>query len=429
VGTTPSERLLPPQLRLACLSGTVRATKGRFTTMASGPRAIVLVLDSVGVGELPDAAAYGDVGSNTLGNTSRAVGGLTMPNLGAMGLGNITDVAGVAPVSNATASFGRCAELSAGKDTTTGHWEMVGMQLDCPFPTYPNGFPPEVMDAWTRETGLGWLGNYPASGTVIIQDLGDEHVATGNPIIYTSADSVFQIAAHEDVIPIEELYRLCEIARTRVCVGENAVGRIIARPFIGPDETGTYVRTHRRRDFALAPSEPTTLDLLQDAGVPTYGVGKIGDIFAWRGICESPHSVDNMDGFTHLVERVNDGERTFVFANLVDFDMLWGHRNDYAAYARGLEDVDARMPELLAAMKDGDLLIVTADHGCDPTTPSTDHSREYVPLIAKVKGVDRGIDLGTRTTFADIGETVLDFYGLAGSCGRGTSFLKEVRNA
>jgi len=393
------------------------------------PRAIVLVLDSVGAGALPDAAEYGDEGTNTLGNTASAVGGIAMPNLGAMGLGNVTSIEGVPPVAAPTASWGRNAELSAGKDTTTGHWEMMGMRLDSAFPTYPDGFPPEVMDAFTRETGLGWLGNYPASGTVIIQDLGDEHVASGKPIVYTSADSVFQIAAHEGVIPIERLYEICTIARERVVVGEHAVGRVIARPFEGPNAEGTYTRTHRRRDYALAPPEPTVLDKLLEIGVQSYGIGKIGEIFAWRGICESPHSTDNMNGFDHLVERVAGDDPGFVFANLVDFDMVWGHRNDVEGYARGLEAVDARMPELLDAMVDGDLLVITADHGCDPTTPSTDHSREYTPLIAYVKGVDRGVELGTRSTFSDIGETVLDFYGIPGACGRGTSFLSEVRGA
>jgi len=392
------------------------------------PRAIVLVLDSVGCGELPDAAEYGDEGSNTLGNVARAYGGLTMPVLGSMGLGNITDVLGVPPTDAPTASWGRNAEASAGKDTTTGHWEMMGMRLQRAFPTYPDGFPPEVMAAWEAETGLGWLGNHPASGTVIIQELGDEHVRTGTPIVYTSADSVFQVAAHEDVIPVEELYRLCAIARTKVCVGEHAVGRIIARPFTGPVD-GEYRRTHRRRDFALEPPEPTVLDRLNAAGIQCFGIGKIGEIFAWRGICESPHSESNMHGFDNLVARVAHGDPGFVFANLVDFDMVWGHRNDVKGYAAGLEAVDARMPELLEAMADGDLLIITADHGCDPTTPSTDHSREHTPLIAKVKGVDAGVALGTRTTFADIGETVLDFYGHAGECGRGTSFLREVRGA
>jgi len=394
--------------------------------MTRDPRAIVLVLDSVGAGELPDAAQYGDTGSNTLRNTAKAVGGLALPNLGSMGLGNVTDILGVPPAAAPTASWGRCAEVSAGKDTTTGHWEMVGMRLDHAFPTYPEGFPSEVMDAFTRETGLGWLGNRPASGTVIIQELGDEHVLTGKPIVYTSADSVFQIAAHEDVVGVEELYRICALTRTRVCVGENAVGRVIARPFTGPDATGTYTRTHRRRDFALEPPEPTALDILQKAGIPTFGIGKIGEIFAWRGVCSSPHSTDNMDGFDHLLQRVRSAESGLVFANLVDFDMIYGHRNDAEGYARALEEVDARIPELLDAMVDGDLLVVTADHGCDPTTPSTDHSREYAPLLAKVKGADIGKDLGVRATLADVGETVLDFYGLAGVCGRGVSFLSEV---
>ena len=379
---------------------------------------------------MPDALEYGDVGSNTLGNTARLTGGLAMPVLGARGLGNITDVLGVPPVEAPLASWGKNAEASAGKDTTTGHWEMMGMVLTHAFPTYPDGFPPEVMDAFTAHTGLGWLGNHPASGTVIIQELGDEHVATGKPIIYTSGDSVFQIAAHEDVIPIEELYRLCDIARTRVCVGEHAVGRIIARPFIGPDAAGVYQRTHRRRDYALEPYEPTVLDRLAEVGIKSYGIGKIGEIFAWRGICESPHSEDNMHGFDNLLKRVrNRNDSGFVFANLVDFDMVWGHRNDVAGYARGLEAVDARMPELFDAMIEGDLLVLTADHGCDPTTDSTDHSREFTPLIAYVKGVERGVALGTRETFADIGETVLDFYGIPGVCGRGVSFLAEVRGA
>jgi phosphopentomutase len=283
------------------------------------------------------------------------------------------------------------------------------------------------MDAFVRETGLGWLGNYPASGTAIIQELGDEHVASGKPIVYTSADSVFQIAAHEDVIPVERLYELCAIARERVMVGEHAVGRIIARPFTGPDGNDDYVKTQRRRDFAVEPLGPTVLDQLAEAGVPTYGVGKIGEIFAWRGVCESPHVTDNMDGFTKLLERVRVEAPGFVFANLVDFDMVWGHRNDVEGYAKGLEAVDERIPELVDAMVEGDLLIVTADHGCDPTTPSTDHSREYAPLLAYVKGVDRGVELGTRSTFGDIGETVLDFYGLSLSRSRGTSFLSQVR--
>ena len=395
---------------------------------AREPRAIVLVLDSVGVGALPDAAEYGDESSNTLSNTSFAVGGLEMPVLGAMGLGNITEVLGVPPVDAPTASWGRNAEASAGKDTTTGHWEMMGLVLKQAFPTYPIGFPPEVMDEFTRLTGLGWLGNYPASGTEIIQDLGAKHVATGKPIIYTSADSVFQIAAHEETFGLERLYEISEISR-KMLVGEHCVGRVIARPFVGPDASGQFVRTHRRRDFAVKPFEPTVLDLLQEAGVPVFGVGKIGDIFAWQGVTSSPHVTDNMDGFSKLLDEVRRPELGFVFCNLVDFDMLWGHRNDAESYGRGLEAVDSRMSELLDAMVDGDVLIVTADHGCDPTTPSSDHSREYTPLVVKVKGVEAGVDLGVRATFGDVGETVLDFYGLANRCGRGTSFLPEARDA
>lgn len=393
------------------------------------PRAIVLVLDSVGAGALPDAAEYGDEGSNTLGNTSRVAGGLAMPVLGAMGLGNITPIAGVPMVDSPLASWGKNAERSAGKDTTTGHWEMMGLMLERPFPTYPHGFPAEVIDEFCRRTGYaGVLGNSVASGTVIINELGDEHMVTGLPIVYTSADSVFQIAAHEERFGLENLYAACEIAR-KMLTGEHCVGRVIARPFVGPDENGVYQRTHRRRDYAVKPFEPTVLDLLQEGGVPVFGVGKIGDIFAWQAVTSSPHVTDNMDGFDHLLCEVRRPEQGFVFCNLVDFDMLWGHRNDAEAYARGLEAVDRRMPELLDAMVEGDLLIITADHGCDPTTDSTDHSREHTPLIAKVKGVDAGVALGTRATFGDIGETVLHFYGLQDRCGRGTSFLEEVRGA
>jgi len=393
-------------------------------------RAIVLVLDSVGAGELPDAAEYGDEGSNTLSNTSRAVGGLDMPVLGAMGLGNITPIEGVPPVDRPLASWGKSAERSAGKDTTTGHWEMMGVVLERPFPTYPQGFPVPVIEEFCRLTGYeGVLGNTVASGTVIINELGDEHMATGLPIVYTSADSVFQIAAHEERFGLDNLYEACEIAR-KMLSGEHCVGRVIARPFVGPDENGVYQRTHRRRDYAVKPFEPTVLDLLQEGGVPVFGVGKIGDIFAWQAITSSPHVTDNMDGFDHLLAEVRRPEQGFVFCNLVDFDMLWGHRNDAESYARGLEAVDRRMPELLDAMIDGDLLIITADHGCDPTTAwSTDHSREYTPLIAKIKGIDVGAALGTRKTFGDIGETVLHFYGLRDRCGRGDSFLKEVRDA
>jgi phosphopentomutase len=394
--------------------------------MGSGRRAVVMVLDSVGVGELPDAAEYGDTGSNTLGNTAAAAGGLSMPNLGAWGLGNVVGVAGVPPASVPLASLGRCSEASIGKDTTTGHWELMGLRVECPFPTYPEGFPRDLMNAFEDITGLGWLGNKPASGTAIIQELGAEHVRTGKPIVYTSADSVLQIAAHEDVIPIERLYDLCELVRTRVVVGPHAVGRVIARPFVGPDGAGLFTRTHRRRDFALAPTTPTVLDVLAAAGIATYGVGKIGEIFAWRGVEECPHITDNMDGIDKTLDRIALTERGFVFVNLVDFDMLWGHRNDVKGYAQGLEAVDRRIPEVFEALDDGDLMIVTADHGCDPTMPSTDHSREYVPVLARVKGSQGARPLGTRTSFSDVGMTVLDFFGVEAGALHGESFLAEV---
>jgi len=417
----------------------VRCEREGVVRVERRPRAVVLVLDSVGVGALPDAAAYGDAGSDTLGNTARAVGGLRLPVLGAFGLGNIADVLGVPPVEHARASWGRLALRSAGKDTTTGHWEMMGLTLVRPFPTYPDGFPSDVIEELCQRAGLpSVLGNRAASGTAIIDELGGEHVRTGMPIVYTSADSVFQVAAHEEEFGLERLYDVCAIARA-ILTGDHCVGRVIARPFGGPDAAGRYVRTHHRRDYSVAPFGPTALDALQSAGIAVRGVGKIGDIFAGRGVTTCEHTKDNMDGFDRLLSECARPDEAFVFCNLVDFDMLWGHRNDPAGYAGGLEAVDARMPELLDALDAGDLLIVTADHGCDPTTPSTDHSREYVPLLALVKGGGEGTALGTRATLADVGATVLDFYGLleASEGGRaaatsldvlaGHSFLGEVR--
>jgi len=390
----------------------------------------VLVLDSVGVGALPDAVDYGDVDSNTLGNIAAAIEGLELPNLGAMGIGNIIPIMGVPPVEAPSASWGKSLQSSVGKDTTTGHWEMMGVVVKDPFPTYPEGFPIEVMEEFERRTGLGHLGNYPASGTEIIDELGAEHVRTGKPIVYTSADSVFQVAAHEEAFGLDRLYEVCEIAR-EILRSPHAVSRVIARPFVtNPDPGGSkYVRTDRRRDYSVEPLKETALDLLHREGIPVLGVGKIGDIFAWRSIDESPHVVDNMDCFDRLLEVVGSQRDGFVFCNLVDFDMLWGHRNDVVSYARGLEVVDRRMPELLDIMIEGDLLVITADHGCDPTTTSTDHSREYAPVIAKIKGVDSGVDLGTRGTFGDVGVTVLDFYGLTGTDLAGISFLGEVKGA
>jgi phosphopentomutase len=379
----------------------------------------------VGAGELPDAAAYGDSGSDTLGNVARAVGGLDLPNLGALGIGCLADVEGVPCTAAPAACWGRCAEASPGKDTTTGHWEMMGATLAKAFPTYPDGFPVVVLEEFSNRIGRGWLGNEAASGTEIIERLGDEHVRTGKVIVYTSADSVFQVAAHKDVVPLEELYGICEAARD-IMSGDHCVARVIARPFTGP--SGAYVRTHERRDYAVEPFEPTVLDVLTGRGITVHGVGKIGDIFAWRGVRESPHVTDNMDAVDKLLAEITDDEPGFVFANLVDFDMLWGHRNDAPAYAAGLEAFDSRLPEILAALVPGDLLVITSDHGCDPTTPSTDHSREYALLLALVAGGrSPGTALGTRSTFADIGATVLDLYGLAGACGHGTSFLAELR--
>ncbi len=393
--------------------------------MTRGRRAVVLVLDSVGVGALPDAASYGDLGSNTLGNTARAVGGLSLSTLGALGLGNITEVLGVPPVAAPDASWGRCAERSAGKDTTVGHWELMGLVLERPFPTYPKGFPDDLIGEVCEAVGIaGVLGNRAASGTVIIDELGDEHLRTGLPIVYTSADSVFQVAAHEELFGLDRLYAVCERARAML-TGERGVARVIARPFIGPDAGGRYRRTANRRDYSLEPPGETALDALMGAGVPVVGIGKIEDIFAGRGLTASVHTTGNAEGMRRLVEVVSDLERGFVFCNLVDFDMLWGHRNDPTGYARALEEVDQWLPQLLGVLADGDLLVITADHGCDPTTASTDHSREYVPLLALLKGRCPGRPLGTRSTFADVGATVRDFFGLP-PADVGESFLADL---
>jgi phosphopentomutase len=392
-------------------------------------RVILIVLDSVGVGALPDAADYGpqDPFSNTLANTARAVGGLALPHLAQLGLGNIVEVQGVPPALSPRGAYGRMAERSSGKDTTTGHWEIACVISEQPWPTYPDGFPPEVISEFERRIGRGSLGNYAASGTVIIQDLGNEHVRTGFPIVYTSADSVFQIAAHEEVIPPAQLYEICRVAREMLS-GEHNVARVIARPFVGPVD-GVYQRTERRRDFSALPPQPTLLDRLVEAGRKVMAVGKIEDIYAHRGITDVIHSTNNMAGVDATLEfmRTSVDRGGLVFANLVDFDMLYGHRNNPRGYADALQAVDARLPELLAAMRSGDVLFFTADHGNDPTTTSTDHSREYVPLLATGERVRAGLDLGTRETFADLGATVGELLGL-GACteGCGTSFASEL---
>jgi len=339
-------------------------------------RAFVCVLDGVGAGALPDAVAYGDAGANTLRHTIEA-SGVALPHLATLGLGAITGLPLGEP--DPTATYGRLLETSPGKDTTTGHWEMMGLILPRPFPTYPHGFPPEVIEPFERAIGRRVLANYPASGTEIIARLGAEHMATGRPIVYTSADSVFQVAAHEEIVPLDVLYHWCEAAR-EILTGPHAVGRVIARPFVG--QPGSFVRTRHRRDFSLAPPGPTYLDLLSARGVPVVGVGKIGEIFTMRGLSESHHMESNSDGLAQSLRLLGDLERGLLFTNLVDFDMVWGHRNDVAGFARGLAEVDAAVPEILAALHPDDLLIFCADHGVDPTTPGTDHTREYSPLMA-----------------------------------------------
>ncbi|WP_461368245.1 phosphopentomutase [Candidatus Darwinibacter acetoxidans] len=385
-------------------------------------RLIMIVLDSVGVGELPDAHLYGDEGSNTLGHVAEAVGGLNLPHLQRLGLGNITPVRGVPPTEEPQAAWGKMAELSKGKDTTTGHWEIAGLILNRPFPTYPSGFPREIIDEFERRIGRKTLGNYPASGTVIIDELGAEHLETGFPIVYTSADSVFQIAAHEEIVPLEQLYHWCRIAR-ELLTGEHAAARVIARPFLG--QPGSFQRTANRQDFSVAPFEPTVLDALTQGGIPVYGVGKISDIFAGQGITESVPSKSNQEGVDRVLDLLSTKqEECLIFANLVDFDMLWGHRNDAQGYARGLEEFDARLPEILSKLQAEDLLLILADHGCDPTTPSTDHSREYVPLLVTGQAV-QPVHLGVRSTFADVAKTAAHYFAIHYET-VGKSFLPEI---
>jgi phosphopentomutase len=367
----------------------------------------VIVLDAVGAGELPDAAQFGDEGSDTLGNVARAVGGLDLPNLEALGLGNVEELEGCPPQAGAPAVAGRLIERSKGKDTTLGHWELMGIVTAQALPTYPHGFPHDVIDPFMHRTARGVLGNKPASGTEIIQELGEEHQETGKWIVYTSADSVFQVAAHEETIPLEELYEACRAAR-EILTGKHAVGRVIARPFIG--EPGNYERTPNRHDFSLEPRKPNYLTLLREAGVAVHGVGKIGDIFAGQDIDESHPTKSNVEGITKTEELLQTLDEGFVFVNLVETDMLWGHRNDPINFHRCLQDFDRRLPDLLEALRPGDLLIVTSDHGCDPTTPSTDHSREHALLLSYVAGRNAN---GARHDgeFADVGATVNAWLG------------------
>ncbi|MGE3706686.1 MAG: phosphopentomutase [Vicinamibacterales bacterium] len=382
-------------------------------------RAFVIVLDSVGAGELPDAAAYGDQGSDTLGHIAARVP-LRIPHLRALGLPRVANIGGDAPA--ARGAFGRMAEASAGKDSVTGHWEMMGVVLDRAFPVFPDGFPPEIIAEFVRLTGRGVIGNKAASGTAIIDELGPVQLRTGEWIVYTSADSVFQIAAHEEVVPVAELYRACEVAYGLVCRGLG-VGRVIARPFVG--SPGAFVRTANRHDYALAPVGETLLDRLSAAGHAVLAIGKIEDLFAKRGIPQAVHTKSDDDGMDRVMEAVGRAAGGLVFTNLVDFDTQYGHRNDVAGYARNLEAFDARLGELLPRLRETDLLVITADHGNDPATASTDHSREYVPLLVAGAGVRAGVALGTRRTFADVGQTLADLFGVA-PLAHGTSFLPEI---
>lgn len=385
-------------------------------------RIIIIVLDSVGIGELPDAYKFGDEGSNTLVNTAKAVGGLNVPNLESFGLGKIGDIPGVSKEVDAKAFYGKMIEASAAKDTTSGHWEIMGVITEKPFPTYPKGFPDDVINAFTTAIGRPILGNKTASGTEIIKELGEEHIKTGFPIVYTSADSVFQIAACEDVIPIESLYEMCNCARD-ILKGKHNVGRVIARPFIV--ENGIYTRTERRRDFSLPPPEETVLDKAVKKGYEVVGVGKIGDIFAHRGLTREIHATNNRDGVLKTIESIRRDFKGIIFTNLIDFDMRYGHRNNPEGYAEALESFDKSLPEIVDALKAGDVIIITADHGCDPTTLSTDHSREYVPLLVFGKKLNKPRSLGIRNSFADVGATISEAL-LELRLDKGESFFTEL---
>ena len=381
-------------------------------------RIVWMVLDSVGIGAMPDAGAYGDQGSDTLGNVARKRK-LELPNLCRLGLANIKCLAGLPRSESPAGAYGKCRLASPGKDTTTGHWEMAGIILDKPFPLYPHGFPPDVIGPFEEKIGRKVLGNKPASGTEIIKELGEEHMRTGSPIVYTSADSVFQIAAHEQVIPLPELYRICEIARD-ILHGPHEVGRVIARPFVG--QPGSFTRTANRHDYAVPPPQGMLLDRLAAKNVPVYSIGKIADIFLGRGITHSVKTKDNADGMQQTIAAMKTQPEGVIFVNLVDFDQQFGHRNDVEGYARALEAVDRWLPTL--ELQQNDMLIFTADHGCDPTTPSTDHSREYTPLLVYGPHVHTGCNLGTRATLADIGQSVAHNFGT--ELAVGTSFLEEI---
>jgi phosphopentomutase len=392
--------------------------------MIKPKRAIILILDGVGIGELPDAGRFGDEGSHTLGNLAKAVGGLKLPHLEKLGLGNIETIKGLQPQADPMANYGKMAEKSPGKDSTSGHWELAGYELKFDFPVYPRGFPPEVLDPFKKQIGRGVLGNKAASGTEIIKELGIEHIRTGYPIVYTSADSVFQIAAHEDIISLDELYRICEVAR-KILKGKHAVSRVIARPFVG-DSPANFVRTRARRDFSLKPSHKLLQNCFQENSFPTVGIGKIDDLYAGVGLDQKIHTKSNDEGMRALIEQIKLLEKGLIVINFVDFDMLWGHRNNPAGFYQELQNFDQHLLEVLDLLKPADLLVITADHGNDPTTPSTDHSREYIPLLFYGPSIRKGINLGIRKSFADLGRTVAKAFGFD-SCGLdGSSFWELV---
>lgn len=386
-------------------------------------RVVLIVLDSVGVGEMPDAQMYGDKGSHTLDHTFEACNGLNIPNLKKLGLGNIEGVKALGKEESVIGAFGKGSEKSIGKDTVTGHWEIGGVILDKPLNTYPDGFSDKIINEFKEKAKIdGILGNKVASGTAIIEELGEEHVKTGYPIIYTSADSVFQIAAHEEVIGLDNLYKMCEIAR-EMLVGENVVGRVIARPFVG--EVGSFKRTSNRRDYALDPFDKTALEYIKENGMSVAAVGKIEDIYNGKGVTEAVHIKNNMDGVDKTLEYMDKIDNGLIFTNLVDFDMLYGHRNDPKGYGKAIEDFDGRLNEIYSKLRDEDILIITADHGCDPTTESTDHSREYIPILVYGKKVKGGTELGIRDSFTDIGKSILHYLGIDNNL-EGKSFISEI---
>ncbi|AUN15358.1 phosphopentomutase [[Clostridium] sordellii] len=385
-------------------------------------RVIWMVIDSVGIGALPDSEKFGDVNVNTLGNIVKAYKDIQLPNMIKLGLSNIDGIDSLDSIDNPIGSFGRASEVSKGKDTTTGHWEMTGVLVETPFKTYENGFPKEIIDEFERKTNRKVIGNKPASGTAILDELGEQQMKTGEVIVYTSADSVFQIAAHEEIIPLEELYKMCEIAR-EIMMGENAVARIIARPFVG--KPGAFERTSNRRDYSLSPFEDTVLDTIKKSNLDVIGVGKIEDIFNKQGITEAIHTKDNMDGVDQTINYMKKENKGLIFTNLVDFDSKYGHRRDVEGYKKALEEFDARIPEIIDNMKDDDILIINADHGNDPTYKGTDHTREYIPVLVYGKNINKGYNLGTRKSFADIGATVADILNVD-LPKHGESFKSEI---